>query len=241
MEPLGSGRATVVGSGRRPPRLLVIDPSVVFPEDEGVAEIVSGWPGQHRVLRPGLTPGDGPRPGDGYDVDGVVVMGSRASVHDDRPWLEPLGAWLDPILDGRVQVPLLGICFGHQLIAHRAGGEVGYLREDRSEELGLRQTRLDRCRLLPGRDRMVVVVAHAEIVRTVPPGYRVVARRPEAPVDGLEHERLPVFSFQFHPEARRDFLEDRGVSLEDADGSVFEGMAELLAGFRKIALDRART
>ncbi len=223
----------------RPPRLLIVDPSVIFPEDEGVAEIVGDWPGEPRVLRPGLTPGDGPRPGDGYDLDGVVVMGSRASVHDDRPWLRDLGDWLDPILSGAIPIPLLGICFGHQLVAHHAGGAVGFIKEDRSEELGLRETRLDGSRLARDRDRMVVVVSHNEEVKKVPPGYRVTARRPEVRVDGLEHERLPIFSYQFHPEARRDFLAERGVSLEDVEESVFQGMADLLFAFRRLVLERA--
>jgi GMP synthase-like glutamine amidotransferase len=203
-----------------------------------VAEIVSGWPGEYRVSRPGLTAGDGPRPGDGYDVDGVVLMGSRASVHERRAWLESLSRWLDPILSGEVVLPVLGICFGHQLIAHRAGAEVGYLRENRAEEFGMRETRLEGCRLLPGRDRMVVVVSHREIVRTVPAGYRVVARREGVPVDGLEHERLPIFSFQFHPEARGEFLAERGLRIEEVDPAVFEPMGELLAAFRRLVLDR---
>ena len=66
-------------------RLLVIDPSILHAEEEGVAEVLEGWPGDARVLHPALVPGDGPRPGEPFECDGVVVMGSAASVHDDRP------------------------------------------------------------------------------------------------------------------------------------------------------------
>jgi GMP synthase-like glutamine amidotransferase len=224
----------------RLPRLLIVDPSVIFPEDEGVGEVLGDWPGETCVLRPGLKPGDGPSPGEGYDVDGVVVMGSRASVHDDRPWLGGLGDWLDPILSGAIPIPLLGICFGHQLVAHRAGGTVGFIKEDRTEELGLRETRLDRCGLAPERDRMVVVVSHNEEVKKVPPRYRVTARRREVQVDGLEHEHLPIFSYQFHPEARRDFLVERGVPLDDVEEGVFQGMADLLCAFRRLVIEKTK-
>ena len=36
------------------PRLLVIDPSIVWPEEEGVAEVIGDWPGESRILRPAL-------------------------------------------------------------------------------------------------------------------------------------------------------------------------------------------
>jgi len=194
------------------PRLLVIDPSIVYPETEGTATIVAGWGGEADVRMPSLRPGDGPGPGFGYDYDGVVLMGSRASVEDDHSWLRELAEWLDPLLDGRRALPLFGICFGHQLIAHRAGGSVGHVRPDRKILLGEETSVLEGGRLIPGRTELRVVSSHCEEVKALPAGYRVTARRAGILVDGLEHERLPVFGFQFHPEARGDFLGSRGAT-----------------------------
>ena len=112
-----------MGTGR--PALWIVDPSLVTPEDRGVSEILKDWPGSFRVFRPGLNEGDEPDVLD-YAADGVVVMGSAASVHDSLPWMSRLGAWLTPILSGEPRIPLLGICFGHQLIAHLAGGKVEF-------------------------------------------------------------------------------------------------------------------
>ena len=76
-------------------------------------------------------------------------------------------------------------------------------------------------------------------VKRVPPGYRVVARRGPVAVDGMEHESRPIFGFQFHPEAREEFLLARG--LDPAELGV-EARAEcdgLVDAFRRlVAQDR---
>jgi GMP synthase-like glutamine amidotransferase len=223
----------------RSPRLLVIDPSVAWPEDEGVAETVGDWPGEVRVLRPALRPGDGPAPGDGYDADGIVLLGSRASANDDFPWLRDLGGWLAPVLQGETPLPLLGICFGHQLVAKLAGGTVGYLHADRHAELGVQESLLDGFRLLPETRRMRVVASHGEEVKDLPPDYRVAARRPPVAADALEHTSLPIFTVQFHPEARESFLTRRGVDPAPLDARAVEDNRRLLASFRRLVLERS--
>ena len=222
------------------PRLWVIDPSIHEPEDQCVEQVLEGWPGESRVFRPALSPGDGPAPGDGYDVEGAVILGSSVSVHDELPWLTELTRWLDPLLDGTRHVPLLGICFGHQLVAHRAGAEVGNLRPDGDKEVGCMETLVEGARLLPGTHRLKVVVSHRETVKTVPRGYRVVARRPGVPLDGFEHERLHVFTFQFHPEARDEFVTRRGLNPGSIDARLIEDSNRLLAAFRAWVLSRAK-
>lgn len=219
------------------PHLLVIDPSIVWPEDAGVAAIVDGWPGTHRVLMPCLRAGDGPMPGDGYDVDAVVVMGSRASVNDDRPWLSDLGTWIDPLLDGRRPIPLFGICFGHQLIAARAGGRVAAIRPDRSEERGVVESRFEPSVLVPNGGVVRVVASHGEVVKALPSGFRIVASRERVPVDALEHVRLPIVSVQFHPEARAGFLAARGIEPGPQDRAAFEDQGRILERFRRLALE----
>jgi GMP synthase-like glutamine amidotransferase len=214
----------------RAARLLVIDPSIAYPEDEGTATILAGWAGEADVRQPALR-GDGPGPGFGYDFDGVVLMGSKASVDDGHPWLRTLCEWLDPLLDGRRPVPLFGICFGHQLIAHRAGGTIGPVHLDRHHLLGETSSVLEGSRLLPGRSELRVVASHYEEVKSLPGGFRVTARRSCVPVDGLEHEELPVFGFQFHPEARGAFLESRGCGPACVSGGAAADGDRLMRAF----------
>jgi len=215
-------------------RIWVIDPSVHCAEDEGIAEVLGDWDGDSRLFQPGLKPGDLPGPEQGFETDGVVLMGSASSVHDAPVGLHPIGACLEPILIGEVRIPLLGICYGHQLIAHLAGGEVGWLHDNRERRYGVEISRLEGGRLLPGQHELHVMVSHREEVKQTPSGYRVCASRPGVAVDGLEHERLQIFSFQFHPEGRGEFAGHAEIPLGDDAPAVRRDGRRLLGAFRDV-------
>ncbi len=55
-------------------------------------------------------------------LEGVLITGSAAGVYDDLPWLEPLRAFIRATYAART--PMLGICFGHQIMADALGGDV---------------------------------------------------------------------------------------------------------------------
>jgi GMP synthase-like glutamine amidotransferase len=216
-------------------RLWIIDPSVSRPEDQGVDEVARGWSGDVRLLRPALRPGDGPDPSSGYDTDAVVLLGSAASVHDDLPWLGPLSRWLQPIVDGTRLLPFLGVCFGHQLLAHVAGGRVRYLEPDRSKRIGIETSRFEGGRLVPGTHELRVVVSHCEAVTNLPARFREVATRIEGCVEAFEHETLPIHGVQFHPEAREDFASACGIGAERIDLRVREDGRRILDAFRQLS------
>ena len=219
------------------PTLWVIDPSVSHAEDQGVEAILEDWPGRARVFRPALQPGDGPGPDSGYETDGIVLMGSATSVHDDPPWMRPLADWLRPVLEGRTKLPLLGICFGHQLVAHLAGAPVDFVTPSRDKRVAVEWSSLRGGRLLPGEQRLKVVVSHREEVMDVPQSYALSARRDGVRVDGLEHGALPIFTFQFHPEARAEFAARSGLTAAAIDARVSEDSRRLLGAFRRLVLD----
>ncbi|MEZ4238098.1 MAG: endonuclease/exonuclease/phosphatase family protein [Myxococcota bacterium] len=126
------------------------------------------------------------------DLRGIVVLGSGASVHDPTPWVRTLAGWLEPRV--RAGVPVLGLCFGHQLLARVLGGEVGWLHPDRRKLRGLRRVTLDADRLWGEARAGDPPVTHAEAVRGAPGRLRRVAtarrrgggvRAPAAPGVGL--------------------------------------------------------
>jgi GMP synthase-like glutamine amidotransferase len=217
------------------PHLLVVDPAVHVAEDEGAAEIARGFEGRVTVLRPAMEPRDFISRETGWAFDGVAILGSAASVHDDLPWIRGLREWLRPLLTGERRIPLLGVCFGHQLVAFEATGgapaSVQYMRDDHEKLVGVQQSVIAGARLLPGRHLVRTLVSHREEVRVLPKGYRSVGHRPPVLFDALEHEALPIFTVQFHPEARAEFAARRGLHGV-VDAALRESTGRLLEAFR---------
>jgi anthranilate/para-aminobenzoate synthase component II len=65
---------------------------------------------------------------------GIIVLGSGASVNDDLAWQDELRGWLRAAMAARV--PILGLCYGHQLLANMAGASVGFAQPSREKFKG---------------------------------------------------------------------------------------------------------
>ncbi len=131
---------------------------------------------------------------DTFAFDGCLVTGSRASVYWDEPWIADLEGWVDEAIDRGV--PFLGVCFGHQLLAHTLGGTV----EPMSEyEIGYRTVEHDgENELLAGIDEsFTVFTTHSDYVAELPPGATQFAQN-DYGVHGFRQG--DVFAVQFHPE-----------------------------------------
>ncbi len=181
---------------------------------------------------------------------GVVVTGSPAMVTRREDWSEQAAAWLkDAVASG---VPVLGVCYGHQLLAHALGGEVGATPGGR--EMGtvaVEMTRSQRedvlCHALPA--SFPAHMTHEESVLRLPPGS---ARLAATEQDGNAAFGMPgkrVWGVQFHPEfdsdimrayieGRRDRLLDEGRRPDDMLKAVAETPAARSVLHRFTALCR---
>ena len=126
-------------------------------------------------------------------LDGLVLSGGAAEPAKDGK----LGAVSD-YLDG-LDIPILGICAGHQYMAHHFGGN---LVPGRSPEFGRVEVTIHEAgELLDGISSPTVVWAnHNDDVARLPPGFRALASSPECAVQAMRHLTRPLFGTAFHPE-----------------------------------------
>lgn len=180
----------------------VIDPAVATAELECFNQLVHHSPIKLSYHLPALF-GMNSLKRVSADLSSIIILGSRSSVHDKLPWQDELADWISPHL--RKGVPTLGICFGHQFLAHLYGAKVEYLHKDKRKAQGFRKVSFKGSRLWPD-GQGELFGSHCEKVSNVPTGFRQIATCEVAQVEGLEHESLPIFSLQSHPEAVGGFL-----------------------------------
>jgi GMP synthase (glutamine-hydrolysing) len=124
---------------------------------------------------------------------GIILSGGPNSVYD-------AGA---PSVDAGVLelAPVLGVCYGMNLLAHLAGGTI---EPARHREYGRAEIEVtERGGLFDGFDvgeRTHVWMSHGDQVRALPDGYLPVARSANSPVAAFRHRERPIYAVQFHPE-----------------------------------------
>lgn len=130
------------------------------------------------------------------DLKGIIISGGPASIYED-------GA---PGIDRNILglgVPVLGICYGHQLIAHYAGGEVA---RSKNKEYGTTILSISRRKgisaLFSGiKERLLKVwMNHGDIVKSLPDGFSITASTENSPVAAFENTEKRLFGVQFHLE-----------------------------------------
>jgi GMP synthase (glutamine-hydrolysing) len=129
----------------------------------------------------------------------VVMTGSPRSVTEPEPWMDDAAAYL---LDAARSRPVLGVCFGHQLIARALGGRVE--RNPRGREAGTTEVRLTEA---GRRDALfsriptpfAVHQTHEDHVPELPPGATLLAENEHSPVQAYG-VRESIRCVQFHPE-----------------------------------------
>jgi GMP synthase-like glutamine amidotransferase len=132
-------------------------------------------------------------PGDPEGLDGLLITGSPAGVYEDRPWIGPLESYLQHAAG---KVPMVGVCFGHQVMASAFGGRV--IKSPKGRGLGLHTYRLDGL-AIRGKTAVACPADHGDQVVEIAPKTRVLGGNDFCPFGALEYPFNAV-SVQFHPE-----------------------------------------
>lgn len=154
------------------------------------------------------------------DHDAYLVTGSPAGVYDPLPWIAPLQHFLRA---ARGRARLVGICFGHQVMAEAFGGKV----EKSEKGWGVGLTDYPIVRRAPWMDaaeRVAVPASHQDQVTVQPPGTDVLLATPFTPYAALGWRDGSAVSFQFHPEFDPAFakalIESRRERLPDPEAAI---------------------
>jgi GMP synthase (glutamine-hydrolysing) len=137
-----------------------------------------------------------------WEPSGIILSGGPTAGAGE-------GIPLDPALL-QLGVPVLGICYGAQLIARLEGGAVlAGGAEYAREELTVTEPDGLFAGFSPG-DRIDVWASHGDHLEQIPPGYRILATAPKLPIAAFRAEDRPIYGVQFHPEVVHT---PRGIEL----------------------------
>lgn len=138
---------------------------------------------------------------------GIVITGSHAMVTDCLPWSKAIAGWIPSIIDAAV--PLLGICYGHQLLALALGGEVGFHpggKEIGSVDIHLLPDSITDPLFCKLSSPFKAHTSHSQTVLSLPQGAVRLASNSFDPNQAFRVGSC-AWGVQFHPEYNRTIME----------------------------------
>ena len=150
-------------------------------------------------------------PADPSDFDRIIVSGSRTSILDQAHWIDQLSGFLKRAIEN--SQPVLGVCYGHQLIA-RAYGGMESVGRSKTPEFGWTEiVQTEKNELFDGLpDRFYSFSSHFDEVQRLPSGFVPFAKSDRCGIQAYRLKDKPTYGIQFHPEkdlqsAERIFVE----------------------------------
>lgn len=151
--------------------------------------------------------------------DAYLITGSPAGVYDPLPWIEPLERFIRDAKDAK----MVGVCFGHQVMAEALGGRVE--KSDKGWGAGLHRYAIVRAEpWIDTAGTIAIPASHQDQVVVQPPNTEVVAASDFTPFAALAWTDRRAISFQFHPEFSPAFakalIEKRYDVVPDPDSAI---------------------
>ncbi len=169
-----------------------------------------------------------PEPG---DFDGYIISGSRYSVYDDLPWIGVLQEFIQKCWNQNIKI--VGICFGHQLLAHTLGGktekaEVGWGFGIHTAKITEKRDWMNGTNDLNGNLYNLIVI-HQDQVVDVPPAFKVIAENDFCP-NSMMVAGDKMLGIQGHPEFNKEFCAFRADFRKELIGpEVYQSTLHSLA------------
>jgi GMP synthase-like glutamine amidotransferase len=163
-----------------------------------------------------------------------VVTGSSAGVYDPLPWIDPLK---DFLRSAKGRAALVGVCFGHQVMAEAFGGKV--IQSPKGWGVGLHHYAVrDPQAWMDPAPQIAVPASHQDQVVELPSGARVIAANDFTPLGMLAYGDQPAISIQLHPEFEPAYAK---ALIENRRGSRYtDAQADAAIASFQSADDRSR-
>lgn len=165
------------------------------------------------------------------EASAYIILGSIAHVTEELEWQKKLIEFIIPKIEAGI--PTLGICYGHQLIAHHYGCKVNYIQEDKNKFNEVREVEFIQDSLGRSKgDKILLAYAHAQMVHSISDKFEHFATSKRSTYDGLKLKGLPCWCIQAHPEASESFIKDEALVTDEVQlKKTIEDSYSLLAGF----------
>ena len=126
---------------------------------------------------------------------GIILSGGPNSVYDDSAF------GIDEEIFN-LGIPVLGICYGMQLITHKLGGKVEPAVNKEYGKAELEVTTKEAQLFASTPEKQVVWMSHGDLVTQAPEGFEVVATSKDCPIASIQNAQRKMYGVQFHPEVR---------------------------------------
>lgn len=175
----------------------------------------------------------GELPSDPGSCDAWLITGSSAGVNDGLPWVDALGGFVGRVVGAGV--PIVGVCFGHQLLARVLGAPVA--RSERGWGVGVHETRLVASEpwMVGASGGYRVLNLHQDQVERLPEGATLLAESDHCPI-AMFARGDRVLAIQGHPEFVPEYV---GRLVEERRERIGEDRTDRALASLDVPTDRA--
>ena len=139
------------------------------------------------------------------ECEAYLITGSRFSVYDDEAWIRKLEKFVVEL--HRKKHPLLGICFGHQMVARALGGKAEKASQGWGAGVQSFQKTATKSWLYPALENFSLLVFYQDQVTQLPEGAELLAENEFCPIASFQIEDH-ILTFQGHPELKKTYIKE---------------------------------